>query len=123
MIEYERLLKIAIKMHLWIFLHSGDEQRVYDGLGLTDEENMELGYGGQFVLREKKAEDAPTVDAVERKHGEWVDDGLDAIGAMGIEYRWKKCPNCGERISKAPMQRLPNFCPNCGAEMRKGEEE
>ena len=26
MIEYERLLKIATKMHLWIFLHSGDEE-------------------------------------------------------------------------------------------------
>lgn len=57
MIEYERLLKIATKMHLWIFLHSGDEQAVYDELGLTDEENMELGYGGQFVLREKKGEE------------------------------------------------------------------
>lgn len=57
MIEYERLLKIATKMHLWIFLHSGDEQAVYDELGLTDEENMELGYSGQFVLRGKKEEE------------------------------------------------------------------
>ena len=57
MIEYERLLKIATKMHLWIFLHSGDEQKVYDELGLTDEENCELGYSGQFVLREEEVEE------------------------------------------------------------------
>lgn len=72
----------------------------------------------ESVVYAEQIDNAPTVDAVERKRGRWVDDGLDAIGAMGIEYRWKKCPNCGERISKAPMQRLPNFCPNCGAEMR-----
>lgn len=67
-------------------------------------------------------EDAPTVDAVERKRGEWVDNGLDSIGFMGIEYRLQKCSNCGETITKAPMQRLPNFCSNCGADMR-GEQE
>lgn len=63
-------------------------------------------------------DDAPTVDAVERKRGEWVDDGLDSIGFMGIEYRLQKCSKCGETIAKAPMQRLPNFCSNCGADMR-----
>lgn len=50
MIEYERLLKIAKAMHTWIFLHTGDEQKAYDEIGLTDEENAILGYGGQFVL-------------------------------------------------------------------------
>lgn len=50
-IEYERLLQIARKMHTWIFLHSFDEQEVYDKLGLTDEENAILGYSGQFELR------------------------------------------------------------------------
>lgn len=49
-IEYQRLMQIARKMHTWIFLHSFDEQEVYDELGLTDEENVILGYGGQFVL-------------------------------------------------------------------------
>ena len=44
MIEYERLLKIAKKMHLWIFLNTTNEDEVYDELGLTDEEKMELGY-------------------------------------------------------------------------------
>ena len=48
--ENERLKKVAHKMHLWIFLHSGDEQKVYDELGLTDEENVMLGYSGQFRI-------------------------------------------------------------------------
>ena len=51
--ENERLKKIARKMHLWIFLHSDDEQKAYDELGLTDEENTMLGYSGQFRIKEK----------------------------------------------------------------------
>lgn len=47
---YERLHQIARKMHGWIFQHTFDEQEVYDELGLTDEENAFLGYGGQFVF-------------------------------------------------------------------------
>lgn len=54
--ENERLKKIAHKMHLWIFLHTGDEQKVYDELGLTDEENAMLGYSGQFRIGEDKDE-------------------------------------------------------------------
>lgn len=71
-----------------------------------------------FKESAERVEDAKTVDAVERKRGEWVDNGLDSIGFMGIEYRLQKCSNCGETIAKAPMQRLPNFCSNCGADMR-----
>ena len=51
-IPYERLLEIAMKMHTWIFLHAFDEQEVYDELGLTDEENAILGYGGQLEASE-----------------------------------------------------------------------
>ena len=54
--KYERLLQIAKKMHTWIFLHSGDEQAVYDKLGLTDEENAMLGYSGQFILGDEENE-------------------------------------------------------------------
>lgn len=52
-ISYERLLEIARKMHLYIYLHSFDEQKEYDELGLTDEENRILGYSGEFMLEEK----------------------------------------------------------------------
>lgn len=48
--EYEHLLKIARKMHTWIFLNTGDEQAVYDEIGLSDEDNVLLGYGGQIEL-------------------------------------------------------------------------
>ncbi len=48
--ENERLKGIAHKMHLWIFLNSGDEQKVYGELGLTDEENTMLGYSGQIRI-------------------------------------------------------------------------
>lgn len=50
-ISYERLLDIARKMHLYIFLNTIDEQKTYDELGLTDEENIILGYSGEFVLK------------------------------------------------------------------------
>ena len=46
----ERLLHIAKKMHTYIFLNSSDEQKVYDELGLTDEENKMLGYSGKIIL-------------------------------------------------------------------------
>lgn len=47
----EQLLRVAKKMHLWIFLHSGDEQAAYDWCGLSDEMNAALGYGGQFEVK------------------------------------------------------------------------
>ena len=54
----EELLKAARAMHTWIFLNSVDEQAAYDECGLTDEMNMVLGYGGQFVAEMSKDGDA-----------------------------------------------------------------
>lgn len=51
--ERERLLHIAKKMHLYIFLNTSDESKVYEELGLTDEENELLGYIGQFEVKIK----------------------------------------------------------------------
>ena len=48
-------------------------------------------------------DDAPTVDAVEVVHGEWIDG---------------TCNNCGQvDFSK------PNYCPNCGAKMDGGKKD
>ena len=47
-------------------------------------------------------------------HGEWVDGGVDGVGACGIEYRYNKCSVCGYEYS-FPMKY--KFCPNCGARM------
>lgn len=52
--EKKRLLEIAKKMHLYIFLNTTDEQKAYDEIGLTDEENAMLGYSGEFILKGDK---------------------------------------------------------------------
>lgn len=83
-----------------------------------DSKNNRTWWSEALISADEDVDDAPTVDAVERKRGRWVDNGIDSIGFMGIEYRLQKCSNCGETIAKAPMQRLPNFCSNCGADMR-----
>lgn len=49
-IRYERLLKLAKEMHTWIFLNTGNEQEVYDKLGITEEENYVFGYGGKIKI-------------------------------------------------------------------------
>ena len=50
-VQEDRLLKIARKMHTWIFLHVEDEQKAYDDLGLSDDDNRLLGYLGQIKFR------------------------------------------------------------------------
>lgn len=52
----EELMKAAKAMHTWIFLNTGDEQKVYDECGLSDEMNAALGYCGQFVAELPKEE-------------------------------------------------------------------
>lgn len=54
-ISYERLLELALKMHCWIFLHCVDEEKVYDQLGITEEENYVFGYGGKIEMRISEA--------------------------------------------------------------------
>ena len=49
-ISYERLLHIARQMHLWIFLNRADEQKAYDELKITAEENVVFGYGGKLEI-------------------------------------------------------------------------
>lgn len=48
---YRELLKVAKKMHCWIFLNTDDELGAYDECGLTDEMNALLGYDGQFTVK------------------------------------------------------------------------
>lgn len=50
----EALLKAARAMHLWIFKNSVDEQEAYDECGLSDEMNVELGYGGKLIIEMPK---------------------------------------------------------------------
>ena len=53
--------------------------------------------------------DAPTVDAVEVVHGEWIYDHW-------CEF---KCSNCGHWSDSKPYKGRENYCPNCGAKMDK----
>jgi hypothetical protein len=54
----------------------------------------------------KLIEDAPTVDAVEVVHGQWIE--LPTPRTM-----WKyRCDKCG-----CPQDYKHNYCPNCGAKM------
>ena len=48
---YRELLKVARKMHCWIFLNTADELEAYNECGLTGEMNALLGYGGQFTAK------------------------------------------------------------------------
>lgn len=59
----------------------------------------------------------PSADVQPVVHGEWVDGGVDGVGACGIEYRYNKCSVCGYEYS-FPMKY--NFCPRCGARMDGG---
>jgi hypothetical protein len=43
--DRDHLLKIAKKMHLWIFKNTSDEYAAYKECGLTDEDDARLGYG------------------------------------------------------------------------------
>lgn len=78
-------------------------------------------------ISETELRNAPTVDAVERKCGEWI----KMSDADGVYFA---CSICGENLPRTPhfdpqfdlFPRLEsidktNFCPNCGADMR-GEQ-
>ena len=55
-IPYDRLLYLARKMHLEIFLMTSNEEEIYNHIGLTDEENAILGYSGTYYIKEKEEE-------------------------------------------------------------------
>lgn len=74
----------------WVVIHS-------DGIV---EYNENKGQGWQT------SEAVPTADMVEKKKGEWIEDGYYNEPCV--------CSYCG--VSGNPVW---NFCPNCGAEMRE----
>ena len=55
---------------------------------------------------------APTVDAVEVVHGEWVRNEDD-------ECYWYTCSECAEYPMRDRWgdEKLTKYCPNCGAKM------
>lgn len=80
-------------------------------------------YGHADVVFVNDIENAPTVDAVEVKHGRWREKIL--VGGFAEEWGYV-CSECGCTVSDrsnlgigryaSKNQRL-NYCPNCGAKM------
>ena len=85
-------------------LHCSDDYR--DGL-----------YRGMEIA-ESYIKNAPTVDAVEVVHGEWVqigyDKAMDRITCSCCKEYWNIADNDTESF---------NYCPNCGAKMDGGNED
>ena len=73
--------------------------------GIIDSVNPIIGGFLQYILN------LPTIDAVEVKHGEWIEvhDWLQIPQEESGTYR---CSACGQ-VMKYPW----NYCPNCGAKM------
>ena len=70
----------------------------------------------------KAVENAPTVDAVERKKGKWKGEkyreplyDIEGVETWGVEF-W--CSECGFIHTAIEANGRYNFCPNCGADMR-----
>ena len=62
-------------------------------------------------------EDVPTVDAIERKRGEWMP--IIEANQFGEAYQAGiYCSECGETLGCEA-----NFCPCCGADMRGDNNE
>lgn len=73
-------------------------------------------------VEEEDIDKAPTIDAVERKRGEWIKNE----GRRGWHCSCCKVDNYYAYSWNSESGRnefQDNFCPNCGADMRKGEEE
>ena len=57
---------------------------------------------------------APTVDAVEVVHGEWIEEAIyDKIICDVCGHEWNILDNDTETF---------NYCPNCGADMRERKD-
>ena len=74
----------------------------------------EAGFGASFyVVHKSDIDNAPTVDAVEVKHGEWI--LLDECANEGVY-----CSVCHKKVYRANyanQEIKSKYCPNCGAKM------
>lgn len=83
-----------------------NEKRLIDANALIEEANAEGAYG---YVDAKQIADAPTIDAVEVRHGYW-------IPAMHIGDCCYRCSEC-QFLRDAYLLDIGNYCPNCGARM------
>lgn len=83
-----------------------NEKRLIDANALIEEANAEGAYGYVDAFQ---IANAPTVDAVEVRHGYW-------IPAMHIGDCCYRCSEC-QFLRDAYLLDIGNYCPNCGARM------
>ena len=84
-----------------------NEKRLIDANALIEEANAEGAYGYVDAFQ---IANAPTIDAVEVKHGRWVQQPLNGT------YIWR-CSKC-ETIGSPQW----NYCPKCGAKTNERNE-
>lgn len=88
------------------------------------DELIVIEYGGIKFVPKEFIDDAPTIDAVQVRHGKWIIEDNPRN-----EWYRVTCSECGENVtSTAPcIGFLPNakvawdYCPYCGAQMDEEE--
>jgi Zn finger protein HypA/HybF involved in hydrogenase expression len=67
---------------------------------------------------------APTVDAVEVVHGEWLAE-KDEYEICATDFTCSNCKEtfCSSEYSDEDFLALMKYCPNCGAKMDGGNED
>lgn len=74
---------------------------------------------GAEAVMESDLYDLPAVDAVEVRHGRWI-ECEDAT--LDVYYKCSVCGNEWDIIEGTPEDNNMKYCPECGARM-DGEEE
>ena len=87
-----------------------NEKRLIDANALIKEACAEGAYGYVDAFQ---IANAPTIDAVEVRHGYW-------IPAMHIGDCCYRCSEC-QFLRDAYLLDIGNYCPNCGAKMDGGD--
>ena len=71
--------------------------------------------GGAFDV----TDNAPTIDAVPVRHGEWID-----VEHAPNDMWYCICSVCGEKQTVEIVKLIHfNYCPHCGADMRGKEND
>lgn len=96
--------------------------RLIDADALHVHRGIDVGrnYGGlRAVVFKRAIDNAPTIDAVPVKHGEW-------IGIMTEEwctFDECKCSVCGVVEYFTKGWKKFSYCPNCGSKMDGGKDD
>lgn len=90
---------------------------------------MSDGYGYADVVYAGYIHQAPTIDAVPVKHGEWLpyewctDGTWDKCSVCGVAHRARHKYTGFVDHKVHVFQEQLNYCPNCGAKMDGGKDD